>query len=388
VATGPMQFGANNNAGPNPPIGSVPSGTQTILRAQNPNQETLVVRNEAAGGLTAGDGLTAVGGPVAVRGLGGRDTDLPGWGVVGEADNTGVHDIAGAPGVIGQAGVIGQSVTGGHGVWGHSPQANGVQGVSNSFNASGVYGANTAGGYGVTGRTFGNVSGDRAAVLGESVPDPSRAPGCANGAATGVYGYSETGYGGVFISGLAGPPPPPGTGVFGCPNPNGGLRVVGNIVKTKGEYSEALPHPDGSQRLLYAPMSPESWFEDYGRAQLVGGRVEVELDTDFVAVLGIEDGEYHVFLTPEGDTQGLYVESRSARSFIVREQQAGTSNTTFSYRVAVKNKHRHPERLEILEEPEELTKPPQPSPPQPSPPQPGAPPDPPPYTSDPADPPA
>jgi hypothetical protein len=58
------------------------------------------------------------------------------------------------------------------------------------------------------------------------------------------------------------------------------------------------------------------------------------------SVLGIEDGEYHVFLTPEGDTQGLYVESRSAKSFIVREQQAGTTDITFSYRVAAKNKHR------------------------------------------------
>jgi hypothetical protein len=372
VATGPMQFGANNNAGPNPPIGSVPSGTQTILRAQNPNQETLVVRNETAGGLGAGFGLTVEAGPVAVRGLGGRDTDLPGWGVVGEADNTGVHGIAGAPGVIGQAGVIGQSVTGGHGVWGQSPQANGVQGVSGSNNASGVYGENTAGGYGVAGRTFGLLNDDRAAVLGESLRAPGTTASGPNGKAAGVLGYSETGYGGVFITGQAG---------SNVPWVNsGGIRIVGDSVKTFGEYSEALPHPDGSQRLLYAPMSPESWFEDYGRAQLVEGRVEVELDTDFVAVLGIEDGEYHVFLTPEGDTQGLYVESRSARSFIVREQQAGTSNTTFSYRVAVKNKHRQPRRLAILDEPEELTKPPQtPSRPTSDPPHP-------PYTSDPPDP--
>jgi hypothetical protein len=131
------------------------------------------------------------------------------------------------------------------------------------------------------------------------------------GKAAGVYGYSETGYGGHFVTAQA----------FGNVRfaDSGGLRVIGDIVKTHGEYSEALPHPDGSQRLLYAPLCPESWYEDYGRAQLVEGRVEVKLDSDFVAVLGVEDGEYHVFLTPEGDTQGLYVESRSARSFIVRE---------------------------------------------------------------------
>lgn len=338
MATGPMQFGADNNAGPNQP-------NQTILRAQNNAQETLVVRNEPAGGLTAGSGLRVEGGPVAVRATGGLGLDLPGGiGVQGYADGTGVIGE-------GQTGVFGNSVSNGNGVWGRSPQRNGVQGVSGSYNASGVYGENTVGGYGVAGRTFGLLNGDRAAVLGESLRAPGTDPSGPNGKAAGVKGYSETGYGGVFSTGQAG---------SNVPWVNsGGLRVDGEIVKSNGEYSEALPHPDGSQRLLYAPLSPESWYEDYGRAQLVGGRVEVELDTDFVAVLGIEDGEYHVFLTPEGDTQGLYVESRSARSFIVREQQAGTGNTTFSYRVAAKNKHRQPKRLAILEEPEELTKPPQ-----------------------------
>jgi hypothetical protein len=94
-----------------------------------------------------------------------------------------------------------------------------------------------------------------------------------------------------------------------------------------------------------------------GRTFGIGeGRAEVELDADFIAVLGIEDGEYHVFLAPEGDTHGLYVDSRSTRSFIVREQQAGASNTTFSYRVAVKNRHRQPERLVMFEESDGLMK--------------------------------
>jgi hypothetical protein len=85
----------------------------------------------------------------------------------------------------------------------------------------------------------------------------------------------------------------------------------------------------------------------------------VELEADFVAVLGIDDGSYHVFLTAEGDTSGLYVSGRDARAFTVREQQNGTSNVGFSYRVVTKNKHRQPKRLAKLEEPQELTKPPQ-----------------------------
>jgi len=259
--------------------------------------------------------------------------------------------VADGTGVIGEGdtGIFGNSVGAGNGVWGRSPQANGVQGVSESYNASGVYGQNNSGGYGVAGRTFGLLNEDRAAVLGESLRDPSTPAGGPNGKAAGVLGYSETGYGGVFITGQAG---------SGVPWVNsGGLRVVGEIVKTQGEYSEALPHPDGSHRLLYAPLSPESWYEDYGRAQLVEGRAEVRLDADFVAVLGIDDDSYHVFLTAEAETSGLYVSSREATAFSVREQQDGTSNAAFSYRVVTKNKHRQPQRLAKLEEPDELTMP-------------------------------
>jgi len=300
------------------------------------------VRNEVAGGLTAGGGLTVSGGPFAVRATGGRDSDLPGIGVHGTADGTGVVGE-------GDTGVFGNSVGIGNGVWGRSPQANGVQGVSGSHDASGVYGENSSGGYGVAGRTFGLLNEDRAAVLGESLRAPGTSPTGPNGKAAGVYGFSQTGYGGVFITGQAGSNVPWAN--------SGGLRVVGEIVKTQGEYSEALPHPDGSQRLLYAPLSPESWYEDFGRGELVEGRAEVELDVDFGAVLGIDDGSYHVFLAPEGDTAGLYVSNRNASGFTVREQRGGTSSAPFSYRVVTKNRRRQPERLARLEESEDLTRP-------------------------------
>ena len=341
MATGPMQFGTNNNAG----------SSQTVLRSDT-DEATLKVQNEETTGPTGG-GIEVIAGLYGVTATSfGRD--LPGIGVNGKAvsGGIGVKGEASGSGVgvrgEGDTGVVGTSVGSGDGVTGSSPQRNGVQGVSNSYNASGVYGENSAGGYGLAGRTYGFLNEDRAAVLGESLRDPSTAASSPNGKAAGVYGYSETGYGGVFITGQAGSNVPWAN--------SGGLRVVGEIVKTFGEYSEALPHPDGSFRLLYAPLSPESWYEDYGRAQLVEGRAEVELDADFVSVLGVDDGEYHVFLTPEGDTRGLYVESRSSRSFVVCEQQAGTGNTTFSYRVAAKNRHRQPERLALFQEPEELTK--------------------------------
>jgi hypothetical protein len=122
MATGPMQFGATNNAG-------ATLANQTVLRAQNSAQATLVVRNEQAGAQPPGNGLEVVGGPVGAQAT--ADFSNDGFGVIGEA-GTGVLGIGHGSG----AGVRGRSAGAGDGVSGISPQRNGVQGVSNSYNAS------------------------------------------------------------------------------------------------------------------------------------------------------------------------------------------------------------------------------------------------------------
>jgi hypothetical protein len=335
-----MQFGADNNAGPNIP-------NKTILRAQNHEEPTLEVRNVPTGDLVTGGGLRVSGGRYGVVATAGDGNEPDTYGVIGRG---------GGIGVVGEGihGVWGNATRGGFGVWGYSQQAIGVLGECTNYNGRGVSGNNHNGGNGVVGRTWGGPDNwDRAAVFGESLPDAGDPNDVnnPNGKAAGVWGYSTAGYGGVFITGQAFE-----NGDVGFPD-SGGLRVVGKIVKSGGEYCEAVPHPDGSQRLLYAPLSPESWYEDFGRAELVEGRAEVQLDADFAAVLGIDDDSYHVFLTPEGDTSGLYVSGRDARAFTVREQQNGTSSAWFSYRVVAKNKHRQPRRLAKLEEPGQLTKP-------------------------------
>ena len=89
--------------------------------------------------------------------------------------------------------------------------------------------------------------------------------------------------------------------------------------------------------------SPESWFEDFGEASLDHGRLRVSLDADFASA--IDTGKYHVFLTPYGDSNGLYVSHRDRLGFEVREHQGGTNNITFSYRVVAKRKDIAGERL-------------------------------------------
>ena len=126
---------------------------------------------------------------------------------------------------------------------------------------------------------------------------------------------------------VLGPPFPPNSfaGHFVGPvNVNGPFTVTG----TKGA---AVPHPDGSTRVLFSLECPESWFEDFGKSQLSKGTTHITIDPAFAAV--VDPNEYHVFLTPYGDCNGLYVDGLTKTGFTVREQKGGTSNVGFSYRL-------------------------------------------------------
>jgi hypothetical protein len=70
--------------------------------------------------------------------------------------------------------------------------------------------------------------------------------------------------------------------------------------------------------------------------------------------------DYHVFVTAEGDSNGLYVSARTPREFEVREQGGGASTLTFSYRVVVRPKDVEPERLQVFKPPRELPAEPEP----------------------------
>jgi hypothetical protein len=103
---------------------------------------------------------------------------------------------------------------------------------------------------------------------------------------------------------------------------------------------------------MHTVEAPESWFEDIGRAQLREGMARVDIDPDFAAVSGIGD-DYHVFLTAEGPSNGLYVGDRTSTGFEVREQGEATSEITFSYRIMTKRTKAGTGRLEPIEPPAE-----------------------------------
>ena len=90
----------------------------------------------------------------------------------------------------------------------------------------------------------------------------------------------------------------------------------------------------GSHVTTYVNQTSVPSLEDFGEAQLVSGRAFVPIDRSFASAI---DGKgYLVFITPEGDTRGLFVTRKSARGFEVHENQAGRSTVTFSYRIVAR----------------------------------------------------
>ncbi|MBS9803139.1 hypothetical protein J4052_09200 [Bacillus toyonensis] len=304
------------------------------------------------------DGIRSMGGQ---RGVVGSGRTI---GVVGEGFN-GVLGTSSAPrgvGVVGEGfnGVQGTSTTAigvsGHGINGVKGAASapgGIGVVGDGFN--GVMGTSKTGigvvadgpGGGVMGtssapRGIGVVGGGFNGVLGTSIAP--NGIGVVGHGINGVKGVSTSGTGVVgegFYGVMGSSSIETGIGVFGIGS-RFGVFCSGNFAAT-GTKSALVPHPDGSHRTLYCMESPESWFEDFGIGKLVNGKAVVHLDPDFCEIVHSEN--YHVFITPEGDSKGLYVSKKEPTGFEVREQQEGSSTLPFSYRVVAKRKDITPPRL-------------------------------------------
>ena len=243
------------------------------------------------------------------------------------------------------------------GVLGFADQSIGVTGLSTAL--PGVFGNSNAhaGVYGSSGTTgvIGNGNAGQCGVEGF-------------GNSYGVYGhvnYANPNADGIGVFGAAAitlgdPDNPVGrAGAFVGPvDVIGNLTVTGNLVVWGTGKAAAARHTDGTHRLLYCTESPESQFEDFGEAKLVKGRAQVRLDRDFAAVADMR--HYHVFLTPYGDSKGLYVSGRNRQSFQVREQGSGASSLGFSYRIVARRKDATTKRFQKVTAPKipKIAKPP------------------------------
>jgi hypothetical protein len=115
------------------------------------------------------------------------------------------------------------------------------------------------------------------------------------------------------------------------------IDTGGNLFCT-GSKSGVVPVDSGSRRVaLYAVEAPENWFEDFGSGRLSNGSAIIALEPTFAQTVNT-GVDYHVFLTPNGDSRGLYVFAKTPGSFEVREQGGGTSDIAFDYRIVAQRK--------------------------------------------------
>ncbi len=324
-----------------------------------------------------------VSGSNTTSGPGVSGTSAKGYGVEGvSTSNDGLKGIStssnglsgssksafGAKGISSTSyGVYGASVTGG-GVYGETSSTKvkqaGVMGVDRSSNGTandGVYGTVTNGGWGVEGTSLNGASGG--GVTGHS------------STAIGVAGESYKGYG-VFANSITSDALYATTqmslnvaefyssyeygsgisvgavnnAIYGQVSGQGNPLVLsyapkpdvkpetlfyvdyqGNVYNA-GSYQSIATTQSGATVESYGTKTTRPTVEDTGTAHLSGGSAAVPLDATFAGTIDPTSG-YRVFITPDGETRGLFVASKSMRGFTVREVQGGRSSTDFDYRI-------------------------------------------------------
>ena len=192
--------------------------------------------------------------------------------------------------------------------------------------------------YGVTSSTLGyaGVYGRAPATTGFSVG--------VRGASASTSGYAVVGFA-TATTGV-------NYGVFGATSSTSGYGVYysGGLAGT-GTKSAIVDTQDYGWRHLYAVESPQNWFEDFGRANLVAGEALVSIEPIFAQTVNL-DLPYHVFLTPRGGFCSLYVAAASASSFTVRAQEGSTCEISFDYRIIAPRLDYEDLRLKPAQDPE------------------------------------
>lgn len=317
-------------------------GDTTFNSTNNTNGESAVFGQDLS---TSGVFDMGVQG-VSIRGYGVRGKSASNVGVRGdstssvgvEGTSTNANAVVGnstnSIGVVGQSasyvGVFGQGVS--YGLYGSATTGYGAVGASSNL---GVYGVgDNFGLYGITsaGKGIFADSGSGQAVFAQSnsgrpfeghtnsglglyVTNGSGNGGDIAGSYIGVVGRSDTF---PLVATNSG-----GSDLFWIDG-NGNVNYTGSLVQHSRVGGSAAT-TSGTQ-----PATPP--VEETGTTRLTFGQANVYLSPSFAHSVNVNRG-YQVFLTPGGETHGLYVANKYAGGFVVREMYGGRSNITFDYHV-------------------------------------------------------
>lgn len=114
-----------------------------------------------------------------------------------------------------------------------------------------------------------------------------------------------------------------------------GNEILAGTLTQNGSPLMRTHRSAGADVTMFGERSSTPTLEDLGEATLVNGQAYVSLDRAFAGTIDAH-AKYLVFLTPEGDSRGLYVSAQSNRGFAVRENGGAHSTLAFDFRIVAK----------------------------------------------------
>jgi hypothetical protein len=215
--------------------------------------------------------------------------------------------------------------TGNPGVSGSSRDGYGVQG--SSLSTSGVYGTTTAASSGV----LGAVTTSGATGVYGSNEDNGNGVVAESGDTTGhydaLYAQADASSTWIFFGGNE------ANEVSCAIDPDADLGCSGKIQGADVQVRRVTR--SGQHVLAYGSESTSATIEDFGTARMYAGVANVSFGRDFASTID-RNSQYYVFLTPLGDTRGLYVSIKTPSGFQVRETEHGRSSLAFDYRIVAR----------------------------------------------------
>jgi hypothetical protein len=311
ASTSSSAITATDDASGHPTLGVTQSGSYYAIQATSKAGDTISGVSATGGGVSGNGGTFGVKG-VAFYNPGVLGESTTGAGVFGSStDGYGVQASSSKTYAIEADGVTGGLIdsSAGDGLDVH-------ESATGSIGRAAIYGDDegAAGGYGVDGES---KKGNAGRFINDS--------GNTDDALI-VYGGTKAYSGSQILSAASSD-----LGAYMSFNDSGDLTVTGQVTALGLCASGCAAKRVAS----YAPHESEPTIEDVGKARLVAGTALVPLDPAFRNVMD-QQADYSVLVTPEGDSNGVFVARRTALAFVVQENRGGRSSITFSYRIVAK----------------------------------------------------
>ena len=129
----------------------------------------------------------------------------------------------------------------------------------------------------------------------------------------------------------------------------GGNVHMAGVLYTAGSCSSGCARTRfGEKRVrFYTAQQSLPTVDDFGEGQLTAGEAHIAIDPAFANTMD-KTARYMVFITPEGENNGLYVTGKTPAGFEVREVHGGRSTLSFAYRIVARPFQAPTARLQMI----------------------------------------